>query len=120
MLKLCSVMPVFRSVMTSFPHGAEDGVIVNPKSNMFTSTLVVCGLAHVFPVGDVVVVGVVDVTGGGGGGGATATPTTPFIPSLAWPGIVQRYSYLPFFIVSVSVCDLPGASDLVTLPTQLF
>src|SRR5438876_9173824 len=88
---------------------------------MFTSTFVVCGFAHVFVEGEVVVVAVVEVTGGGvGGGGVTATPTTPFMPSLAWPGIVQRYSYLPFFIVSVSACDLPGASDLVTLPTQVF
>src|SRR5258708_12359776 len=104
MLKLCSVMPVFRSVMTSFPHGAEDGVIVNPKSNMFTSTLVVTGFAHVFVVGEVVVAGVVDVTGGGGGGGgATATPTTPFIPSLPWPRTAQTSSYLPFSILTVTL-----------------
>src|SRR5438105_6846595 len=123
MSKLCSTLPVLRSVITSVPHGAVFGVTVKPKSNMFTSMFVVCGLAHVeVPPGVVVVVagGVVVVDVGTGGGGVTATPRTPFIPSFAWPGTVQRYSYLPFLSVTVSVCERPGLSEVVTLPLHAF
>src|SRR6266571_3138531 len=100
MLKLCSVMPVFRSVMTSFPHGAEDGVIVNPKSNMFTSTLVVCGFAHVFAAPELEdddeleldaelepdlleVEPVADALADAGAVTLTPTPIRPFIPAPA-------------------------------------
>src|SRR5207248_1989694 len=107
--------------MLSVPHGAEFGVTVKPKSNMFTSTFVVFGLAHVdvppelgvvpadelaeldeleeldelgFEVAEAAAVTV------------TPTPSRPFMPAPAWPGTAQRYAYLPLFLsVTVSVAD---------------
>src|SRR5579862_1447993 len=51
----------------------------------------------------------------------TPAPTRPFMPFAAWPETVQRNSYLPFVLnVTVIVCDLPGASTFVAMPTQAF
>src|SRR5581483_11954204 len=48
------------------------------------------------------------------------TVRMPFIPAAAWPGTVQRYSYLPGFVtVTFSVAVFPGATIGVTLPAQL-
>src|SRR5581483_3096933 len=71
MSKLCSTLPVFRSVMLSVPHGAELGVTVKPKSNMFTSTFVVTGFAH--PPEPPELTGVVVV----GAGAGDASPCVP-------------------------------------------
>ena len=60
---------------------------------------------------------------GGLGAGATATPKpmSPFIPAAAWPGMLQRNSYLPaFLIVTVNDADCPGFRVFVTLPTHVF
>ena len=63
-----------------------------------------------------------DVFGGFGAGfTATPTPMSPFIPPAACPGMLQRYSYLPVFVmltVNDAVC--PGCRVFVTLPTHVF
>src|SRR4029077_4770092 len=41
------------------------------------------------------------------------------MPASAWPGTVQRYEYLPFFLkVTISLAVLPGWSSGVCLPAM--
>ena len=43
------------------------------------------------------------------------------MPPAAWPGTVQRYSYVPAFLnVTLRVVDLCGRTIGLVLPTQLF
>src|SRR5438105_1303618 len=49
----------------------------------------------------------------------TPTPSRPFIPELACPGTVQRNSYTPFVIVTVSDDDFPVCSSGVVFPLPL-
>ena len=43
------------------------------------------------------------------------------MPAAAWPGMVQRYSYVPFLLnTNASVARCPRATGLVPLPLQLF
>src|SRR5579871_6901778 len=43
------------------------------------------------------------------------------MPPAAWPGSVQRYSYVPALaMVTVRVADLPGESTAVAFPEHAF
>ena len=46
---------------------------------------------------------------------------SPFIPPAACPGMLQRYSYLPAFVIlTVNDAVCPGFRVFVTLPTHVF
>ena len=43
----------------------------------------------------------------------------PFIPAAAWPGTVQRYSYVPALrTLTVSLAEAPGEIRAVFLPVH--
>ncbi len=111
MSKLWVTEPVFVITNVTLPDGTAPGESVKPYSN--SETLIV----PPGPGAAVVVVATVVVAGG-----AAATPTAslPFMPFAAWPGIVQRYAKLPFFLkTTLSVAVFPGAMVGVFLPLIL-
>src|SRR4051794_41628362 len=92
--------------------------LTNSAAPVPVSAAAGAGEAGPDPGGDEVTAGGAVATGAADG---AATPSSPFIPFAACPGVLDRYSYVPpFASTTLSVAVFPGLIGGVDTPAQAF